>query len=69
MGNTKQMIGQLIRETRKRKGLTQEDLGRRLNVSRVVISDYETGGQNLTLDTLDKVVEALGVNLKVSFSE
>jgi HTH-type transcriptional regulator/antitoxin HipB len=62
MSDTKQKVGRNIREARKAQGLTQEDLGKILGVSRVVISDYETGKQNLTLDTVDKVAHALGIN-------
>lgn len=67
MGDTKHKIGKLIREVRKQKCLTQQDLAGRLGVNRVVISDYETGKQNLTLDTIDKVAEALGINVTVLF--
>ncbi|MVM33280.1 helix-turn-helix domain-containing protein [Spirosoma sp. HMF4905] len=64
---TKKKVGQLIRDARKSKGLTQKELGEKLGVVGVTISDYETGRQNLTLDTLDKIAEALGVKAKITF--
>lgn len=65
MGDSKQRVGKKIREARKAKGFTQEDLAKLLDVSRVVVSDYETGKQNLTLDTIDRVANALGIEAAV----
>lgn len=38
----RQIIGERIKERRKAKGLTQEDLAKKLNISRQIISYYET---------------------------
>lgn len=67
VSDVKIKVGLQIREARKAKGLTQAELGEMLGVSKVTINRYETGKQNLTLDTLTKITSALGVELKVNF--
>ncbi|RYF73780.1 MAG: XRE family transcriptional regulator [Cytophagaceae bacterium] len=64
----KQQVGNLVRETRRAKGLTQEELGERLGVSKATINGYETGRQNLTVVTLKKLAVALGEPLKIEIS-
>lgn len=55
----KRQVGELIRKARKAKGLTQQELAERLVLSQNTISDYESGKQNLTIETLQKVSDAL----------
>lgn len=50
-----------LKEIREKKGLSQEDLAKISQVSRVTISNLETGKQrNITSDTLIKLSSALG---------
>lgn len=56
-------VGELIKKARKEKGLTQEELGKRLNVSASMIGQYETGVRNPKRTTLQKIADALGVSL------
>ena len=50
-----------LKELREKKGLSQEDLAKISQVSRVTISNLETGKQrNITSDTLIKLSSALG---------
>ena len=63
----KKQVGGLIKEARKAKGLTQKELGEKLSVSRVTINGYEAGAQNLTLDTLQKIADALELQPKHFF--
>jgi repressor LexA len=65
MGNVKQRVGQKIREARLEKGLTQKELAERLGVVKSVISEYEKGNQNLTIETLDKVASVLGLSFTI----
>ena len=62
---TKQ-VGTHIRDIRKSKGVTQRELGERLGISEVAVNRYEAGNQNLTLKTLQKIVDVLDVELTVT---
>ena len=55
--------GELIREVRRRAGLTQTDLARRAGTSQPVISAYERGHRDPTHRTLRRMVEAGGARL------
>lgn len=55
----KQQVGNLIRATRKAKGLTQRELGDRLGLTKNTVTEYEAGRQNLTIETLNKIFTAL----------
>jgi HTH-type transcriptional regulator/antitoxin HipB len=63
---TKKKIGLIIRDARKSKKLTQKELAERIGVTKTIITNYEAGKQNLTIDTLQKVADALGAELKIS---
>ena len=57
--------GGLIRESRRRSGLSQAELARRAQVSQPVISAYESGRREPGLSMLTKLVEASGHQLRV----
>ncbi|MBD2753771.1 helix-turn-helix domain-containing protein [Spirosoma validum] len=67
MADIKQRVGQQIREARKAKGLTQKELGEKLGVSHATVNGYEKGDQNLTIETLERVATALGLEIKPFF--
>lgn len=50
-----------LKETRKEKLLTQEELAERANISRVMVSRYETGTVIPTVDVLVSLADALDV--------
>ena len=53
-------IGQIIKEARKAKGLTQEELGKRVGVQKSAIAKYENGKVvNIKRSTLQKLADAL----------
>ena len=56
--------GQLIKAARKKAGMTQEDLGKKLGVSGSFIAQYETDNRNPKQETLLKIAKALGVHLR-----
>lgn len=56
----------MIREARKAKGLTQKELGERLGIGEPTVSKYESGKQNPTIETLEEIANALGVELNIS---
>lgn len=50
-----------LREWREKKGLTQEQLGQRVNSGKDQISRWEKGGRSLKLDTQYALAYALGI--------
>lgn len=59
----KENIGHLISEARKAKGLTQQELAQKLNISDKAISKWETGKNLPDLDMLRKIEEELEIKL------
>ncbi|MDR1790379.1 MAG: UDP-N-acetylglucosamine 1-carboxyvinyltransferase [Propionibacteriaceae bacterium] len=53
------LIGALIRDARKQRGLTQQQLAEQLGTSQSVIGRIEAGGQNLSIETVNRIAEAL----------
>jgi transcriptional regulator with XRE-family HTH domain len=56
-----------IHELREKRGLSQRELAERLGTTQSAVARLEAGNVSPTLPTLDKVAEALGVELVVSF--
>lgn len=56
-------LGARIKELRRRRGLTLEDLAERAGVSRAMISKVERGEKNPTLVVTAKVAEGVGVTI------
>ncbi len=57
-------IGEFLRELRKGKGLTQEQLAEQFNISRRSVSRWETGSNLPDLDILIEMTDYYGVELK-----
>lgn len=57
--------GSIIRDARRRAGLTQDQLARRLGTSQSAIARWESGAVSPTLETLSRVVEACGLSLTI----
>lgn len=53
-------IGNLISAIRKDRGLTQADFAKRLNTSQSAVNRIENGKQNLSIDMMSRISEALG---------
>jgi DNA-binding XRE family transcriptional regulator len=58
------LIGKAIKESRKERKLTQEQLGKLVGVQKAQISRLENNASNVTIDTLLKVFTALKANVK-----
>ena len=69
MSDITKRIGQQIRDTRKKRGLTQKKLGELLGVSESAVNRYESGKVNPSLEMLEKIAIALTTELKVYFDE
>ena len=61
----KEKVGNRIKELRNKLGIIQEELGFRSGVHRTYIASLEVGKRNISVATLEKIVNAL----EVSFSE
>ena len=57
-------LGKLIGQTRQTKGLTQKDLGTRINEKPQVVGDYESGRAIPNPQILGKMERVLGVKLR-----
>lgn len=61
--------GELIRDARKKKGLTQKELGERLGISDVSIAQWENGLRNPRLETRQKLAKALDMDVTALMSD
>ena len=52
-------IGRLVRDARKQRGLTQNELASLLNTSQSAIHRIESGNQNLSLEMINRIANAL----------
>lgn len=59
------LIGEAIKEARRNRQLTQEQLGNLIGVKKGQISKIENG-RNLTLSTISRVLHALGLQAHLS---
>ncbi len=59
MNVANQKIGNLIYQIRQERGLTQAELAKRIGTSQSAINRIEKGGQNLSLETLGRISDAL----------
>lgn len=62
-------IQQLIVSERKKQKVTQKELSQRTGLSQANISNIENGVTRPTIDSLQKIAEALGKRLLVCFEE
>ena len=56
-------LGQRIREERRKLGLTQAQLAEAIDISDTYMGSIERGERSLTLDTLVRLVNRLGVSI------
>ncbi len=56
-------VGERVRNERKSAGLTQEGLGEKAELSYKYIGELERGQVNVSLDTLHRIVTALGITI------
>jgi transcriptional regulator with XRE-family HTH domain len=63
MSESSKKLAENMRKIRTRKKMSQGDICRALGVDRAYISNIESGKQNPTLATIEKIAEALGVKV------
>jgi len=64
MQNESAKLGLNLKRIRIKKGISQGDIARTLEVSRGFISTIENGKTNPTLATISKLAKALGVKIE-----
>ncbi len=67
MKTTKELLGARIKELRKAKGLSQDELSEKINIDPKHLSRIEVGKSYPSLDTLEKTANALNVEIKELF--
>lgn len=60
------ILGSMIKQTRKERNMTQEQLGELIGVQKSTISKLENHAKNITLDTIIRVFKALEAKIKFS---
>lgn len=55
---------QRIRAKRKKLGMSQAELGRRVGVSRVAVCEFEAGRGSLSDRTLERMLDVLDIDVK-----
>jgi DNA-binding XRE family transcriptional regulator len=60
-------LARLLRDLRTNKCFSQSDLAKKMKVKREYISRIESGSQNITLDTLYRIGDAVGKELELNF--
>ncbi len=63
------ITGHLVRQARRRSGLTQTGLAARLATTQSAVARWEAGGATPSLETLRRIVEACGFELRYGISE
>jgi len=59
-------IGFMIKELRLKEGMTQEELAKKMNTKKSVISRMENHSEDIRLSTLGKVAEVFGKKLQIA---
>lgn len=57
------LVGSRVREARKKKGYSQEELGNILNVTKVSVCGYEKGTRTPTLETFLELIDILDLDV------
>jgi len=60
---------QSIIKRRLEKGISQKELAKRIGTKQSAISRFESGGYNPTFSFLQKIANAMNLNLQILFSE
>lgn len=67
MKTTKELLGARIKELRRARGLSQDQLSEKVNIDPKHLSRIEVGKSYPSLNTLEKIAKALNVEIKDLF--
>jgi len=60
-------VGQRIKELRNQIGISQEALANKADIDRTYVTDVENGRRNISIENLEKLVNALEIQFKDFF--
>jgi transcriptional regulator with XRE-family HTH domain len=60
-------VAALVRRIRETSGLTQRQLAERMGSTQSVVARWETGDHEITMKTLTRIADALGVELVLRY--
>lgn len=63
------VVGSRIRDLRNAKGLSQEKLALKADLDRTYIAGVESGKRNISIKSLEKIVNALDVSFQELFED
>ncbi|MDP2671443.1 MAG: helix-turn-helix transcriptional regulator [bacterium] len=61
MVDIKQKFGEKMRQIRRQKKISQEELAFKASLHRTYISDIERGARNVSLENIEKIAKALEI--------
>lgn len=61
-GRSKRLVSYNIRRLRRERDLSQHELATEAGITRAYLGRIESKGQNVTIDTLDAIADALGIH-------
>lgn len=64
----KREIGAKIKRLRNKRGLTQEKFAEKINISTYTLIGIETGKNFMTAQTMEKIIECLGITVDELFN-
>lgn len=64
----RKLVGMRIKELRKRRQLSQEDLAGLAQLDRTYINSVENGRRNISIINIEKITKALEISLKDFFN-
>lgn len=67
IGDLKRLFGTAIKGKRSELGISQEELADRAGLHRTYVSDVERGARNLSLESIEKLAQALELSISVLF--
>lgn len=67
MSNIKNIVGDRIRSLRGERGWSQEELAHRSDIHPSHLGQIERGEKSVTIDSLEKIVNALGITFEELF--
>ena len=65
--NIKQKLGLRIRELRKEKGISQEELAFKAGIDRTYMTSVENGKRNISIQNIEKIIIALETSFEKFF--